>query len=234
MSGVDARVVDLIDMLKVRPANEDLFNPWWDFDPENDIAEESPAIRRAQLGQYLSERFDSARYLLVGEATGYQGGHFSGIPMTSERLLLGGLDSRGVRPEHVFTGLVPRRTSRPDIKPLGFSEPTATIVWSHLVSLGIDTYSVIIWNSCPWHSWNKSKGILSNRTPRTSETIAGEPTLRRLLAITNIEHVVAIGKRAQILLEQMNIKVRGLRHPSMQGAREFRDQFASWYTAHQA
>ncbi len=231
MKLVDPRVVELIDMLRERPDSDDLFSPWWDSDPDNDISPDAPAIRREQLGVYLSERLDTARYLLVGEATGYQGGHFTGIAMTSERLLLGGLESRGVKPEQVFATIAPRRTSKPSVKAHGFSEPTATIVWSHLAAMEIDTYRVIIWNSCPWHSWNKSsqKGILSNRTPRTSETLAGEATFRRLLAITNIEHILAVGKRAQVLLNRMNIDAPVVRHPAMQGANEFRRQFTEWF-----
>lgn len=236
MKLVDPRVSELIDMLQDRPQSDDLFSPWWEVDPDNDISEDAPAIRREQLGVYLSERLDTARYLLVGEATGYQGGHFTGIAMTSERLLLGGLGHRGVKPEQVFTTLPPRRTSKPSVKKDGFSEPTATIVWSHLAAMEIDTYRIIIWNSCPWHTWSKAsaKGMLSNRTPRTSETLAGEPTFRRLLAITNIQHILAVGRRAQVLLNRMNIDAPVVRHPAMQGANDFRRQFTEWYHTHPA
>jgi len=38
---------------------------------------------------------------------------------------------------HIVAGIKPRRTSKPDICPDGFSEPTATIVWGALLKIGV-------------------------------------------------------------------------------------------------
>src|SRR6476659_10726418 len=65
-----------------------VFNPWWEIDDENDVSPHSPAIRRKHLAVYFRERLGKARLAIVGEALGYRGGHFSGIPMNSERMLL--------------------------------------------------------------------------------------------------------------------------------------------------
>ena len=46
------------------------------------------AVRRRNLRQYL-EAFAGAQYLLIGEAAGYCGCRFSGIPFTCETQLLG-------------------------------------------------------------------------------------------------------------------------------------------------
>src|SRR6476646_7242324 len=75
-------------LLKASPSGA-VFNPWWQIDEENDIGPHSPAIRRKHLTVYFRERLGKARLAIIGEALGYRGGHFSGIPMTSERMLLG-------------------------------------------------------------------------------------------------------------------------------------------------
>jgi len=78
---MDERVERLLSLLKQSPQVENIFNPWKDVDPENDIGSAAPAIRTAHLRHYLTSRIDSARYLIIGEAIGYQGGHFSGVAM---------------------------------------------------------------------------------------------------------------------------------------------------------
>jgi hypothetical protein len=75
-------------LLKASPPGA-VFNPWWQVDVENDIGSHAPASRRKHLEVYFRERLGKARLAIVGEALGYRGGHFSGIPMTSERMLVG-------------------------------------------------------------------------------------------------------------------------------------------------
>ena len=127
---------ELLDLLRNSPKNEGLFNPWWENDPENDDFSNSYEIRQHQLKAYLGERLGKAHILLVGEAMGYQGGHFSGIAMTSERMLLGHMTKKGIKPEDVFISLLPSRTSKEEVRKDGFNEPTATIVWEHLLASG--------------------------------------------------------------------------------------------------
>src|SRR6266545_1986160 len=127
-----------IRLLKKSPSSS-VFNPWWQVDKQNDIDCNAPAIRRKHLRAYLHQRLDKVKLVVIGEALGYRGGHFSGIPMTSERILLGKKENAGIKPEHVFSspaGAGPRRTSKRERCPDGFSEPTATIVWGTLLRLG--------------------------------------------------------------------------------------------------
>src|SRR5262252_6755939 len=111
-------IKNFIRMLRQSPLGA-VFNPWWQIDEENDISSRSPAIRRKHLTLYLSERLGNARVAIVGEALGYRGGHFSGIPMTSERMLLGKApkpvaalyERRNLLPDHGGDGGQPPRQS---------------------------------------------------------------------------------------------------------------------------
>jgi uracil-DNA glycosylase len=217
-------VDDFIDSLKDCPAGA-LFNPWWQHDPVNDDYSNSAEIRRHQLKFYLQQRLGRCRFFLAGEALGYQGGHFSGIAMTSERLLLGHLSHKGLHPEHVFTGMQPCRTSREEIKKNGFVEPTATIVWSHLLEAGIDPYEFVIWNALPWHPYHPEKGMLSNRTPSDKELAAGHAHLLDLARIMAPRTIVAVGEKASRQLELLGIEHRKARHPANGGAVKFRQNF---------
>src|SRR5437660_12744094 len=170
-------VEEFIRMLKKSPSGA-VFNPWWQVDNENDIGRNAPGIRRKQLRTYLRRRLKRARLAIIGEAIGYRGGHFSGIPMTSERILLGKKKDTGIELQHVFSSIKPRRTSKPKNCPDGFSEPTATIVWSTLLRLGLKPQQFVLWNAFPWHSFDPRRGMLSNRMPNKSERSAGLAVLK--------------------------------------------------------
>src|SRR5437762_10119728 len=170
-------VEKFIRLLKKSPSGA-VFNPWWQVDAENDIGQNAPGIRREHLRAYLCERLGKARLAIIGEALGYRGGHFSGIPMTSERILLGRNKNVGIGAKQFFSDIVACRTSKPEICRDGFSEPTATIVWSSLLKLGIKPTEFVLWNAFPWHSFDPDERLLSNRTPTRSERAAGMPVLK--------------------------------------------------------
>jgi len=201
-----------------------VFNPWFESDPSNDIGQEAPIIRKKQLEQYLKERITTKTTLLLAEAIGYQGGHFSGIPMTSERILLGKLEHKSITPDLVFTGITPKRTSKTSLKPEGFTEPTATVVWGYLVDSGLNTRDFILWNAFPWHPYKKEKGMLSNRTPKEVEVTLGLNVLHLLLSITNTTQIIAVGEKSKVLLEAAGIDAMAVRHPANGGVPKFRSQ----------
>ncbi len=108
-------VEKFIRLLKKSPPGA-VFNPWWQVDKQNDIGRNAPGIRRKQLGAYFRKRLGKTKLAVIGEAVGYRGGHFSGIPMTSERMLVGKKKDDGIEPEQVFSSPAaagPRRTSKP-------------------------------------------------------------------------------------------------------------------------
>jgi hypothetical protein len=213
-----------IRLLKQSPSGP-IFNPWWQVDKQNDVGRNAPAIRRKQLAAYLRRRSGKVKLVVIGEALGYQGGHFSGIPMTSERILLGRKRDDGIEPEKVFSSIKPRRTSKPEKCLDGFSEPTATIVWSRLLRLGLKPDEFVLWNAFPWHPFNPRHGILSNRMPNKSERTAGLPVLKAFLGCFTCDQVVALGKIAAAQLQQLGVNSRYVRHPSG-GAKLFRQQIA--------
>lgn len=216
-------ISEFIDSLKKCPSG--CFNPWYHQDKKNDVRPDAPEIRRSQLEIYLNERVGKAKYLFIAEALGYQGGHFTGIAMTSERILLGHqLGKYGIEPRHVFQGAVPVRTSKPSLNERGMSEPTATIMWGALVELGIDPFEVVLWNSVPWHPYKKGKGMLTNRTPVSHEMEAGLHHLNKILKLYPGISVVAVGRKCEESLGLLDVEHTAVRHPANGGAPKFRAQ----------
>src|SRR5881296_1551579 len=232
---------DFLRLLKRSPSGA-VFNPWWEVDEQNDVGRNAPAIRRQHLRSYLQKRVGKANLAMIGEAIGYRGGHFSGIPMTSERLLLGkqtlivaalcerrnlqdSVRHGGRRPPlQIISDINPRRTSKPEKCPDGFSEPTATIVWGTLLRLGLKPDQFVLWNAFPWHSFDPRRGVLSNRMPNKSERSAGLAVLKAFLDLFPCDEIVALGNVAVSQLKEMNVECQGVRHPASGGAKLFREQ----------
>jgi uracil-DNA glycosylase len=214
---------DFLRLLKNSPSGA-VFNPWWQVDKQNDVGQDAPAIRRNQLRAYLQERVGKSKVAIIGEALGYRGGHFSGIPMTSERILLGKKRDNGIEPEDVFSSIKPRRTSKSRNCPDGFSEPTATIVWSTLLMLRLKPEQFVLWNAFPWHSFDPRRGILSNRMPNKSERSAGVSVLKAFLHLFRCDEIVALGNVAASQLKELNVESHKARHPASGGAKLFRQQ----------
>jgi hypothetical protein len=210
-----------VRLLKQSPPGA-VFNPWWQVDRQNDIGRKAPAIRRRHLGAYLHKRLGKVQLVVIGEALGYRGGHFTGIPMTSERILLGKKETAGIKPEHVFSGFNARRTTKRERCPDGFSEPTATIVWSTLLRLGLKPEEFVLWNAFPWHSFDPRRGMLSNRMPTKKERSAGLSVLEAFLDLFPCDEIIALGNVAASQLKELNVESHRVRHPASGGARLFR------------
>jgi uracil-DNA glycosylase len=194
----------------------DVFNPWTDRDPRYDGTLNGPAARRERLRAHLSV---SPALILIGEASGYQGCHISGIPFTSERLLM--------------AGAVPRVSCsgrRLSTRHVPWSEPSATVVWGALHALGVAA-ETILWNAFPWHP-HRAGNPQSNRTPTRLERSQGLAALVALLQASPEARVLAVGRHAESALQEIGASsgaarlnhgapVTVLRHPSMGGARLF-------------
>jgi uracil-DNA glycosylase len=183
----------------------DVFNPWTERDAANDGRLNGPTARLQRLRAHL--RVDAQR-ILVGEASGYQGCHISGIPFTSERVILAGEVPR-----------VRAQRARLSLRHIPWSEPSATTVWGALHALGI-AQTTVLWNAFPWHPHLPGR-LQSNRTPTRTERAQGLTALSALLGAFPQAHLLAVGRHAELALGELGHAATPLRHPSMGGARRF-------------
>lgn len=193
-----------------------VFNPWGERDPQDLVAPDAfsgpltalpgPEGRLHRLRAHFAV---DPVMILVGEAPGYQGCHFSGTAFTNESLLL--------------KGSIPRMTvnSRITSRPRPWCEPSATIVWGALHELGI-AERVVLWNAFAWHPF-KPDNPYSNRAPKRPELDAGREVLEMVLQRFSGARVIAVGQVAAKTLAKLgHPPYAALRHPSMGGANQFR------------
>ncbi len=189
-----------------RPHLPGVFNPWRE---ECDTERPDRGGHRARQ-ERLRRHFEAPnpRLIIIGEAPGYQGCRFSGIPFTSERLL--------------FEGAIPRNEDMQGVRittrQRPWSEPSATIVWRALYEHSVAA-STILFNAFPWHP--EGNAPLSNRTPTDLEKKLGLDYLDMLLKVYPGVDVAALGNIADELLRKLGTPHIKLRHPANGGARKF-------------
>ena len=196
---------EIIEKLKNILGSVDVFNQYRENIPGLDIPR-SASIRAKNLELYLNVMKDSP-ILLLGEAAGYKGARFSGVPMLSERQIV----EKGISE---LSHLPLKRTST---RARPFSEPTATIVRRALRDYPV---KVIIWNLFPLHP-HKPHQYLSNRSLRKQERILGLKFLLEFLKIIKPEFIIACGKIAENALREAGIDAFPVRHPANGGKRKF-------------
>lgn len=188
-----------------------LFNPYRERSVD-DTKANTTAAKVERLAAHLD---CDARFILCGEAPGYQGCRLSGVAFTSERQLLEGKVPRIAAP-----------TERLSTRKLPFSEPSATTVWRVLYALGM-AERTILWNALQMHPFQEKpeKGKpphLSNRRPEPYEVPMGRPALMKLISAYPNARVVAVGQIADGQLKQAGITpAAAVRHPSMGGVTAF-------------
>lgn len=198
-------------ILTLPPSRIGLYNPWRDV-CRFDAPGNGPRERIARLDQHLQ---CDAELVLVGEAPGYQGARYSGVPFTSERLLLEGAIPR-----------IPAPASRLSSRKLPFSEQSATLMWKNLYLLGIAERTVL-WNAVQMHPHEKAD-VWSNRTPRPDELRLGEPALEILREAYPRARFIAVGDKAQAALDRIGVSYHAkVRHPANGGATKFAEQLAA-------
>ncbi len=182
----------------------DVFNPWGERD-SLDAAELPWLERRLRLARHLDAL---PVLLLIGEAPGYQGCRYSGVPFTNEAL--------------ICAGQIPRiESTRFTRRERPWSEPSATIMWGALREHGIAD-RVVLWNAFPYHP-HRPREPHSNRRPITYELEKQAWALDTLLRMFPGAPAIAVGRVAERALGALGVApVATLRHPAMGGANEFR------------
>jgi hypothetical protein len=197
-------ITKLVGDLAALPGSDRLFNPYVPHDDPLAV------IRRANLIHYLNDmRGFDPRTILVFEAPGYRGCALTGIPVTSERIMLRGID------KWELFGDGYRPTSD---RPQGVAEMTATILWNALVE-HVDR-PPLIWNTVPLHP-HKPGHPQSNRTPTAAEIRTGQPYIEAVLGLFPIDMILAVGRKAQYALSELGYDFVPLRHPSQGGKAQF-------------
>jgi hypothetical protein len=194
---------DLFDQL-ARYRGSAVFNPYGEVDPALDRPG-GAKIRRENLHRYL-ETFADARYVLVGEAPGYAGCRFSGIPFTCE--------AQWVGPARL-EWTVGRGLQRSSASKVPWSERSAKIVWQALEG----RMDCVLWNAFPWHPVGEG-GPLSNRAPGR-DLGDGLEILRCFLLLFPSARPYAVGRVAQRALRAIGVDAAYIRHPSHGGKSEF-------------
>jgi len=187
----------------VQPKANLLFNQYNDRNPEIDLSD-ADEIRRKNLRNYLRSFLEYPSVMVIGEAPGWRGCRFSGVPFTSEFQLC--------------SGILPFAGEQSSMNASPYKESTATIFWKLLRDYHPQFFA---WNCIPFHPYQSDK-LLSNRTPTNKEITTYLVLLSELVLLMRPRQIVAVGRSAERALEKIDIPLTYVRHPSRGGANKFK------------
>lgn len=177
----------------------------------------SNGLRRSNLLCYLEHLSrQGPKLLLIGEAPGYRGCAISGVPFTSEQILMDGVGGSRIADKTHFFGIENgyRRVSAGGAP---VKEGTATMIWEGVRSL---QPLPLLWNAFPFHPHRPGRPQ-SNRRPTSDEIALGLEFLTTLMGLYAIQMVIAVGRVAQDALSRAGITAPYVRHPSYGGKQAF-------------
>lgn len=176
-----------------------------------DYNNEENKIRRNNLLIYLKNMYKkNPKIMLVGEAPGYRGCRLTGVPFTSEHLLINNIPGLTLFGREAGYQLAAQKDKL-------LNEATATIIWETMLQNDILPLG---WNAFPFHPHKAGDGQ-SNRAPIKNELIIGERSLLAMLEMFDIRHIVAVGNKAEETLKKLGIEAHKVRHPAQGGKNEF-------------
>lgn len=195
---------EFVDELAVTEVTPNVYNQYSYESVENDV-------RRKNLLIYLNRMYKlKPRIILVGEAPGYRGCRITGVPFTSDHLLMNNMDGLNLFGRESGYSLA-------DYNKKLQKEATATIIWETLIKYDL---MALAWNAFPYHP-HKKENDESNRTPLKGELLIGEKFLIKMIEMFEIKKVVAVGNKADESLKRLSISATKIRHPSQGGKNEF-------------
>ena len=184
-----------------------LFNPYSDLIPGVDLPNADHS-RRENLHNYLASITEWPHILIIGEAPGWRGCRFSGVPFTSEAQLV--------------SGRTPFPGSQSSLRSSPYSEASATIFWRVMRPYHPQ---FLVWNCIPFHPFEPGEP-LSNRHPTEAEIGNFAPLLARLVSLLAPNQVIAIGKSAERALFLLGMPCFTARHPAHGGSKDFSSKMA--------
>jgi uracil-DNA glycosylase len=163
-------------------------------------------IRRNNLFHYLKRMQNlNPSILLLGEAPGYNGARLSGVAFTSESII----NQHSFFAGNDFQFINNLQTLQ--------SELSATIVWTELSRHNIVP---LIWNIFPFHPHLPSQP-LTNRTPSSYELKIGREFTIQLLRLFNIRRIIAVGRKSESQIKNLDTPSEYIRHPAQGGSVQF-------------
>lgn len=182
-----------------------VFNPYADECSEHD-GRGAAGIRRQNLAKVLHAALENGvESLWIARDLGYRGGRRTGLALTDEVHLEAHAKLFGV-------AQLDRSTKGPAV-----AERTATIIWQ---TVALIERPVFFWNVFPFHP-HEADDPMSNRCHTRKEREACAPLLNWLIDELKPKSIVAIGRDAQLALDDAGVSSVQVRHPSYGGQTEF-------------
>ena len=221
ISDVRSRIHSFVSKLASIEPLENVTNHYSYLSQSGNVA--ANTIRRDNLRNYLIRMAHiSPKLMLVGEAPGYKGCRLTGVPFTSEYILLDEgliewMRSHATRDSTTKTSDNWPGFQKTDETASPEKESTATMIWETLFKLD---YCPLLWNAFPFHPFKPGKPN-KNRRPFKDELAIGQFYLQELQRLFDIETIVAVGRTAERSLNRLGLDCKYVRHPSFGGKADF-------------
>jgi len=180
---MDHLIDHFINRLAQAQLDGPVFNPYSTC-ATGSMVREANRVRRQNLKLYLQAMAAARpRLALIGEAPGYRGCRLTGVPFTSEAILL----EREIWPFGRRSGFRNIAESSEPVK-----EATASLIWSAMEDWRPPP---LLWNAFPFHPHRVGRPN-SNRKPRAAELRLGAGFLVEIVSLFQPELVAAVGRSA--------------------------------------